>query len=156
VDRGGTRVRSNLVSAERYGMQLRLSSMIRSLAVMRTVGGSRSAGALLRLCRMTACVNGSISLPGISAHIYFLIAMHSRWKSISYDDALADLHFTLENHANAAHSTAVALTGLPAGRYRLLVDGKPQAAHMPVDGALDLQVPIRRSRVAVDLIRSKH
>ena len=75
---------------------------------------------------------------------------------ISYDDALAHLHFTVENHATAAHSTAVKLTGLPAGSYRLAVDGKRQAAQTPVEGALTLQLPIQGRQVAIDLIRSKN
>jgi hypothetical protein len=77
-------------------------------------------------------------------------------RPIRYDDALKHLHFTIENHANATHSTVVSLAGLPPGGYRLLVDGKPQPEQMPVDGALKFQVPVGGSRVDVDLIRSKN
>jgi hypothetical protein len=75
-------------------------------------------------------------------------------KTISYDDNLAHLRFTLENHATFAHSTALAFTGLPAGSYSLIVGGKPQAVQTPVDGALTLQVPIAGSKVTVELVRS--
>jgi hypothetical protein len=74
-------------------------------------------------------------------------------KSISYDEGLAHVRFTLENHATFAHSIALALTGLPSGGYRLIVDGKRQPQQAAVDGALTLQVPISGNQVAVEVIR---
>jgi hypothetical protein len=76
-------------------------------------------------------------------------------KSISYDDGLAHLRFTLENHATFAHPIALALTGLSAGSYRLIVDGVRRPAQAPVDGALNLQVPISGRPVAVELVRAE-
>ena len=73
---------------------------------------------------------------------------------IYYDNDLAHLHFTLENHATFAHTITLALTGLPAGSYRLIVDGVRQPAKAPVDGALNLQVPISGGQVAVELVRA--
>jgi len=49
----------------------------------------------------------------------------------------------------------LALTGLPAGSYRLIVDGARQPAQVPVDGALNLQVPISSRQVAVELVRAE-
>ncbi len=46
------------------------------------------------------------------------------------------------------------LSGLPAGSYRLTVGGVPQPAQAPVDGALNLQVPISGGQVAVELMRA--
>ena len=76
-------------------------------------------------------------------------------RAISYDDGLAHLRFTLENHATSVHSTALALTGLPSGSYRLVVAGKPQPAKVPVDGVLKLEVPVSGREVAVDLERGE-
>jgi hypothetical protein len=76
-------------------------------------------------------------------------------KSISYDDGLAHLRFTLENHATFAHPIALALTGLSAGSYRLVVDGVRRPAQAPVDGALNLQVPISGRPVTVELVRAE-
>ncbi|HEY4378827.1 MAG TPA: DUF5695 domain-containing protein, partial [Acidobacteriaceae bacterium] len=76
-------------------------------------------------------------------------------KPISYDDDLAHIHFTLENHASSAHSTALTLTGVGAGSYRLVVNGKPQPVQMPVDGALTLQVPVSGNQVVVALERGE-
>ena len=74
---------------------------------------------------------------------------------ISYDDSFAHLRFTLENHATFAHPIALALTGLPAGSYRLIVDGTQQPAQAPVDGALNLQVPISGGQVVVEFVRAE-
>ena len=71
----------------------------------------------------------------------------------AYDDSLAHLRFTLENHAPSAHTITLALTGLPAGSYRLIVDGVRQPAKPPADGALNLQVPISGGHVVVELKR---
>jgi hypothetical protein len=76
-------------------------------------------------------------------------------KTISYDDSLAHLRFTLENHATSAHPVALAFTGLPAGRYSLIVGGKRQPAQTPADGALTLQAPIAGSQVTVELVRAE-
>jgi Family of unknown function (DUF5695) len=75
-------------------------------------------------------------------------------KSISYDDSLAHLRFTLENHATSAHPIVLSFTGLSSGRYRLIVAGKQLPAHSPVDGALTLQAPISGNQVAVELVRA--
>ena len=74
-------------------------------------------------------------------------------KPISYDEGLAHVRFTLENHATFAHSIVLALTGLPSGGYRPIVDGKRQPQQAAVDGALTLQVPISGNQVAVEVIR---
>ncbi len=74
-------------------------------------------------------------------------------KPVSYDDAMTRLHFTVENHAASAHLVGLSLTGLSVGSYRLVVNGKSQAAESPVDGALSLQVPIHDAAVEVDLVR---
>jgi hypothetical protein len=74
-------------------------------------------------------------------------------KPISYDEGLAHVRFTLENHATFAHSIVLALTGLPSGGYRPIVAGKRQPQQAAVDGALTLQVPISGNQVAVEVIR---
>lgn len=74
-------------------------------------------------------------------------------KPISFDEGLAHVRLTLENHATFAHSIALALTGLPYGGYLLIVDGKRQPEQPPVDGALTLQVPIFGNQVGVEVIR---
>ena len=52
-------------------------------------------------------------------------------KPISFDEGLAHVRLTLENHATFAHSIALALTGLPYGGYLLIVDGKRQPEQPP-------------------------
>jgi hypothetical protein len=73
----------------------------------------------------------------------------------SYDDTLAQLRFTLENHVTFDHQIALALTGLPLCGYRLLVDGVRQPAQTAVDGALNLQVPVTGAQVVVELVRAQ-
>jgi hypothetical protein len=75
-------------------------------------------------------------------------------KTIAYDDSMAHLRFTLENHATFAHPVSLAFTGLPAGSYSLIVGGKRQPAQAAVDGALTLDAPIAGSQVAVELVRT--
>lgn len=90
-------------------------------------------------------------------HVHLLIDRDAfaAGKSISYDEGLSHLRFTLENHAAFAHTIALALTGLPGGNYGLIVDGKREAAQSPVDGTLTLQVPISGEQVAVELVRAQ-
>ncbi len=75
-------------------------------------------------------------------------------KQISYDDSIAHLDFTLENHAASAHTIPLTVTGLSAGMYRLTVDGAHQAAQVTADGALNFQVPISGTQAAVKLVRT--
>jgi hypothetical protein len=75
-------------------------------------------------------------------------------KTISFDEGLSHLRFTLENHATFAHPVELALAGLPAGHYSLIVDGKRLTAESPVNGALMLHVAMHGSHAAVELVRT--
>jgi hypothetical protein len=92
---------------------------------------------------------------GLHVHLLLDRDAFAAGKRISYDDGLAHLRFTLENHATFAHSISLSFTGFPAGSYRLIVDGARQPAQAPVDGALTLQVPSSGEQVAVELIRAE-
>jgi hypothetical protein len=90
---------------------------------------------------------------GLRVHLLLDRDAFAADKTIAYDESLAHLRFTLENHATSAHSIGLAFTGLAPGSYRLIVAGKPQPAQSPVDGELKVQVPISGSQVAVELVR---
>ncbi|HXE06763.1 MAG TPA: DUF5695 domain-containing protein [Acidobacteriaceae bacterium] len=74
-------------------------------------------------------------------------------RQIAYTDSLSRIAFTLENHASSPHSTAISLTGVPAGNYRLLVDNKTQSTLATKDGSLTLQAPVSGPQIAVELVR---
>lgn len=73
---------------------------------------------------------------------------------ISYDDRLAHLSFTLENHASSAHPVSLSLAGLPAGNYQLIVDGKRHPFEASAADPVALQIPMTNSRTAVEVVRA--
>jgi hypothetical protein len=46
---------------------------------------------------------------------------------VRFDDAAGEITFTLENRAGKDHQTALRVSGLPAGKYAVLADGKAVA-----------------------------
>ena len=90
---------------------------------------------------------------GQRAHLSLDRDAFAAGKAISFDDDLAHLRFTLENHAAFAHPARLALDGFPPGQYQLVIDGVRQPAQKTEDGALNLQVQISGSEVAVAMER---
>lgn len=76
-------------------------------------------------------------------------------KPIVVSDALSKIRFTLENRAGTVHQGQVELSGLPAGNYRLFVDGAAnelkvadsktsQVVDFPISPAATAQIAIER------------
>jgi len=56
---------------------------------------------------------------------------------VTFDDSLKQIDFQLENRGGGAHETVLHLRGVPAGRYRVSVNG----AALPSE-SLDVKVPV--------------
>jgi hypothetical protein len=75
-------------------------------------------------------------------------------KPLVVADDLSSVAFTLENRSGGAHNTELTIAGLPAGRYKVNVDGKAavtieggpaaQVVTLPIGAAAELPVRISR------------
>jgi hypothetical protein len=73
-------------------------------------------------------------------------------RPVTFDDALKQIDFQLENRGGGAHEAVLHLRGVPAGRYRVLVNGIAQPSE-----SLDVKVPVAvtgATRVTIQSHRS--
>src|ERR1035441_9668178 len=63
---------------------------------------------------------------------------------VTFNDGLSQIAFQVENRSGSQHETTMHLQGLPAGTYRVSVDGKGLApAQIRSGEATDVKVPMR-------------
>jgi len=75
-------------------------------------------------------------------------------KPISFDDALAVIRFTLENHAAAKHDTLIRISGLPVGSYKVRGQNRlAQKLTIKDDSEQQLRIPISASSASVSIER---
>jgi hypothetical protein len=65
-------------------------------------------------------------------------------QAVTFNDGLSQIAFQVENRSGSQHETTMHLQGLPAGTYRVSVDGKGLApAQIRSGEATDVKVPMR-------------
>ncbi|MBP1597963.1 MAG: hypothetical protein H6Q05_3340, partial [Acidobacteria bacterium] len=68
-------------------------------------------------------------------HMELIGAAFAGGQPVVVNDKLTRLQFTLENPDTPAHKAQLCINGLPAGEYRITVDGQSQTVRMPGDRA---------------------
>jgi hypothetical protein len=64
-------------------------------------------------------------------------------QAVTFDDSLKQIAFQLENRGGGQHATTVHLQGLPAGGYRVSVNGKAQSSSSIEAGrSIDVKLPV--------------
>jgi hypothetical protein len=90
-------------------------------------------------------------------HMELIGANFAKEQAIVVNDALSKIEFTLENQANPTKKAQLEISGLPAGNWQTVVDGKatplaiadskpPQVVTLPLGGAATAKVSIEKAQ----------
>jgi hypothetical protein len=81
---------------------------------------------------------------------------YAKEQPVTVNDTLTRIQFTLENRAKGAHSTELEISGLPAGNYRVTVDGNAktfQSKGGEASQMIDLSVRTAEAKVSIERAR---